>query len=71
MALLRGTIDDWDDPTFTATVRLDGSAPQTVDGVRTSVAIDTADMTAGRRVIIDTGETGELEEWVILATWDP
>jgi hypothetical protein len=69
MAIYRGVLADWDSVNFLATVRLDGSAPQTLSGLRTSRAIATAEMMAGRRVLVDTGDHGDPADFVVTAVW--
>ena len=69
MAIFRGVLASWDGSNFLATVRLDGSAPQTLSGLRTSRAIASADMVAGRRVIVDTGDHGDPGDIVVTAVW--
>ena len=70
MAVYRGVIADWDGATFRAAIRLDGSPNQTMTDVRTSVAIASADMTAGRRVLVDTGDHNDPQDAVVTAVWD-
>ena len=67
MAVYRGVIADWDG---TAPIRLDGSPNQTMTDVRTSVAIASADMTVGRRVLVDTGDHNDPQDAVVTAVWD-
>jgi hypothetical protein len=69
MALLRATIISFDATPHTATVRLDGSAAETLTGVRTSRAIASGDMTAGRRTIVDTGDHNHPDDFVITAVY--
>lgn len=67
MALLRGVLTAFDSANYKATVRLDGSAPQTVNNIKTSRAIPAAEMVAARRLIVDTGEAASADEWVVTA----
>ena len=71
MSLLRGTIVDFDSTPHTATVRLDGSAAETLTDVATSRAIDSAQMTTGRRVIVDTGDHNHPADFVITTVYTP
>jgi hypothetical protein len=69
MAIFRGVLAAWDSVNYLATVRLDGSAPQTLSGLRTSRAIASADMVATRRVLVDTGDHGDPADFVVTAVW--
>lgn len=71
MSLLRGTIIDFDATPHTATVRLDGSAAETLTDLATSRAIASGDMTAGRRVIVDTGDHNHPADFVVTAVYTP
>lgn len=67
MTLLRATLVSFDAGTYRASVRLDGSEPQVLDDIQVSGAIGPADMAGSNPCLIDPGETGEVEEWVIVA----
>jgi hypothetical protein len=67
MAVFRATIVSFDSGTWTAKVRLDGSTPQTLESVKTARNIASAEMTSGRRVVLDTGDHGDPADIVILA----
>jgi hypothetical protein len=67
MALYRATLVSFDSGAYTASVRLDGSQAQSLDGVTVSRALPSAEMTAGRRVLVDTGDHGGLADVVIYA----
>jgi len=69
MALLRGTIVAFDSTPHTATVRLDGSAAETLADVSTSRGIDAAEMTSGRRVVVDTGDHNHPADFVVTAVY--
>lgn len=69
MAVLRGVVVSFDSTPFTASVRLDGSAPQTVDNVTVSRAIASGEMTAGRKVLVDTGDHNHPSDFVVTAVW--
>jgi len=70
MPVYRGKVAAFDSATHTATVRLDGSAPQVLEDVATTRAIASTEMTPGRRVLIDTGETSRPTDFVVTAVWD-
>ncbi|MBA4179507.1 MAG: hypothetical protein C0506_02865 [Anaerolinea sp.] len=66
MSVLRGVIAAWSSPT--ATIRLEGSAPQTI--TTTKVSLDAvASMAAGRKVLLDTGDHNDPADFVIFAVW--
>ena len=66
MAILRGTIAAWSAPT--ATIRLEGSSPQTI--TTTKVSLDAvASMAATRKVLIDTGDHNDPADFVVFAVW--
>lgn len=67
--MLRGSLVSFDSTAYTAVVRLDGSAPQTVTGVRVSRAIPAAEMVALRRVLVVTGDHGDAADLVVIAVW--
>ena len=69
MTPIRGTLVTFDSGAHTADVRLDGSAPQRLEGLRVARNIDASEMTPGRRVLLDTGESGEAEEIVVFAVF--
>lgn len=71
MPIYRGRVVDFDSGTHTATVRLDGSAAQVLADVPTARNIDATEMTAGRRVLLDTGDHGELTDTVLFAVYTP
>ncbi|MBI2767644.1 MAG: hypothetical protein HYX53_17235 [Chloroflexi bacterium] len=67
MPTYRGTLVSFNSGTYTASVRLDGSQAQSLDNVRVSRGIAAAEMVATRRVLIDTGDTGDLGDVVLYA----
>lgn len=69
MATYRATIVSFDAGTWTASLRLDGSQPQTLDSVRTARNIASGDMSAGRRVILDTGDHNDPADAVVTAVF--
>lgn len=69
MAVLRGSIVTFNSTPYTASIRLDGSAPQTVDNVAVSRAIASGEMTAGRKVLLDTGDHNHPADFVVTAVW--
>ncbi len=71
MSLLRGTIVAFSSTPHTATIRLDHSGPETLTNVATSRAIASGDMTAGRRVVLDTGDHNHPADFVITAVYTP
>lgn len=71
MPTIRGRITAYDSGTHTATLRLDGSAPQTIASVRVAANIAGAAVTSGRRALIEAGPSSELKELLIIAVWDP
>ena len=69
MAAFRGKVVAFDAGTHTATIRLDGSGPQVLETVPTNRGIASGDMTAGRRVIVDTGDHNNPADFVVTAVW--
>ena len=69
MAVLRGSIVSFDSTPFPASVRLDGRAPQPGDNVTVSRAIASGEMTAGRKVLVDTGDHNHPADFVVTAVW--
>lgn len=67
MPIFRATIVSFDAGAWTAKVRLDGSTPQTLESVKTARNIASAEMSAGRRVLLDTGDHGDPADIVIFA----
>ena len=67
MTLYRATVVSFSAAAYTASVRLDGSAAQTLDNVPVSAGIPPSEMVAGRRALVDTGESGELGELMLYA----
>ena len=65
MPVFRGTVVAFDAGAHTATIRLDGSAAQTLTAVNTSAAIAAADMTSGRKVVVDTGDHNHPADFVV------
>lgn len=69
MPQFRGTIVAFDDSTYRATVRLDGSAAQVLAGVHVN-RLAAASVTAGRKCLVDTGDHANIEDTVVLAVWE-
>ena len=69
MAHYRGTLVSFSAGSYTASVRLDGSAPRTLDGVKVSRAIASGEMVASRRVLVDAGDHGDPADAVVVAVW--
>lgn len=67
MPILRGTIAAWLSPT--ATIRLEGSAAQTITTDKKATNILAADMVVTRKVLIDTGDHNDPADFVIYAVW--
>jgi len=69
MALLRGTLVSFDNVNWLAEVRLDGSPWQSLGGVKTARNIASAEMLAGRAVLVETGDYGDAADAVVCAVW--
>ena len=69
MALIRGSIVSFAAGTWLADVRLDGSAPQVLAGIKTARNIASAEMSANRRVIVDTGDAGHADDYLVIAVF--
>ena len=69
MAIFRGKVVAFDAGTHTATIRLDGSGPQTLTTIPTNRGIASGDMTAGRRVLLDTGDHNNPADFVVTTVW--
>ena len=67
MALIRGVLVSFSAGSYTASFRPSGSPAEVLAGARVARNIPAAEMTAGRTVLADTGESGELEEVVVYA----
>ena len=67
MALMRGTLVSFNPATGLASLRIDGSDPQTLDGVTVSSAIRPEVLLANRRLLVDTGASGETGELLVVA----
>ena len=69
MALVRGVLVSFDSGAWTASVRLDGSQAQSLDGVKVALNIVSGNLIAGRRVLVDTGDHGDLGDVVVYAVY--
>lgn len=69
MAQIRGRVVAYNAGPVTATIRPDGSAGETLQNVAVSRAIAAADMTAPRRVVVDTGDHNNPNDFVVTAVW--
>ncbi len=69
MATLRGTLVAFDAPSHTASVRLDGSSTAPFEAVAVSRALPPAELTPGRRVLVDTGDHRHPADAVVIAAW--
>jgi hypothetical protein len=67
MPIYRGRVVTFDAGTYTARVRLDGSAAQTLDSVAVSRGLASTAITTGRRVLVDTGDHADLADIVVFA----
>ncbi len=67
MTLARGTLVAFDPIQYTATVRFDGATPQALSAIAVSPGIPPSELVAGRRVLIDSGLSGEAGELALLA----
>ena len=70
MALLRGTLISFDNATYLADVRLDGSPWQSLTGVKTARNIPSAEMLATRPLLIDTGDLADASDAIVVAVWE-
>jgi len=68
MALIRGTLVSFVVGTYVCVVRLDGSQPRTLSGVRGS-RFASAEYVAARRVIVDTGDNNNPDDFVVTALY--
>ena len=69
MTTARGTVVSFNAGTWKAVVRVDGSAPMTLTGVSTNRGIASADMAAGRSVVVDFGDHGDPADTVVMAVF--
>jgi len=69
MALRRGRLLTFDAATWTAALRLDGSPTALVAGVAVSRALPAAELTPGRRVLVETGDHHHPADAVVIAAW--
>lgn len=69
MSIYRGKVVSFDSGTWKATIRLDGSSPQTLSSIATARNIASAEMTAGRRVLLDTGDHSDPADFVVTAVF--
>ena len=69
MAIYRGKVVSFDSGAHAAEIRLDGSAAQTLTAVPTAANIASGDMTAGRRVLVDTGDHHHPTDFVVTAVY--
>lgn len=68
MATYRGVLTAFNPTTFRATVRLDGSAPVTLDDIH-ATRLDASAYVPGRKVLVDTGDHGDPGDAVVVAVW--
>ncbi len=69
MAVLRGALVSFDAGTYRASVRVDGSAATSIEGITVAANIPAVEMISGRRVLLDSGETSDPGEMVVVAVW--
>lgn len=69
MAMLRGSLAAFDSGTFRADVWLDGASARLTTGLAVSRALPSAEMTTGRRVLIETGSQPDPAAFVVVAVW--
>ncbi len=69
MAVLRAHFVSFNSGTYLATVRVDGSAAQVLAGIPTARDIAAAEMTAGRRVLLDTGDHNHPSDFVVTVVY--
>lgn len=67
MAIQHGILVNFSAGAFTASVRMDASAPQALDNVRVSRAIPSVEMVSGRRVLLDTGDHNDPADLILYA----
>ncbi|MBN9492452.1 hypothetical protein J0H33_03795 [bacterium] len=70
MTLLRGTVAGFDVGTYRADVWVDGSATRLTRGIAVNRAITADELTAGRRVLIDTAGLPGPGQFVLVAVWE-
>ena len=69
MATYRGRLVSFSSGSYVASVRLDGSPAQAMEGVPVSRGLPAAEMVAGRRVLLDTGDHNHPGDAVVTAVW--
>ena len=69
MATYRGRLVSFDSGVYSATVRLDGSPTQALEGIPVSRGLPAAEMVAGRRVLLDTGDHHNPGDAVVTGVW--
>jgi hypothetical protein len=67
MSILRATLVSFNAGSYTASVRLDGSAAQALDAVKVSRGLPSGELLAGRRLLVDTGDHGDPADAVVFA----
>lgn len=67
--IYRAKLVSFNSGTYRAVARLDGSSPQVLTDLRVNRAIPTAEMTAGRPCLIDTGDHGDPADAILTAIW--
>lgn len=65
MPVYRATLVTFDPATYTASLRLDGSQPQTLDAVNVAANIPPGELVAGRVLLVDTGDHGDVADALV------
>ncbi len=69
MTVYRGKVVSFASGAWTASIRLDGSAAQTIENVPVSSDIAETDMDIGAKVLVDTGDHNHPADLVVFAAW--
>lgn len=67
MPVYRATLVTFDPATYTASLRLDGSQPQTLDAVNVAANIPPGELVAGRVLLLDTGDHGDVADALVFS----
>ncbi len=69
MTVYRGKVVSFASGPWTASIRLDGSAAQTIENVPVVSHIAATDMDVGNKCIVDTGDHNHPADFVVIAAW--
>ncbi len=69
MTVYRGKVVSFASGAWTASIRLEGSAAQTIENVPVSSDIAETDMDVGNKVLVDTGDHNHPADLVVFAAW--